>query len=388
VIHTMTIKYNLNIEKVAHITETLGYEEDSINFFLNDYSNRSQFKLENSLEPMNLSLRCQGIHEFKAYKLNTNGFDSFYVYLKIEPLTLIKGIQHIALFECTDDNIRRFREVFRESISNLFDVSKEDKLTELSNWQVNRVDYAYDSRMNNADEVTAFINLCKWSVIEDRYNEKAYNSYGDKFFDYGLLYGNKSWQLAVYDKRKQVEDVYRDIDEDTRNRLLSEAENIVRIEFRAKKNKVKSLKSSLMDFLSETVAREQLDNTYGKYIGCEAFYSAYYAEKKLKETFPLTKNERREKRLQSAKYEEYRAFMINILKHKGMNNAYKAYLNFYSVEEKNNAKLRFKSRIKKIRELNMSPILIPDDWRYSEKRLNLPNDSLRNPIHKEMGSLQ
>ena len=50
----MTIKCNLNREKMAHIAEVLGYDVDSLNFFLNDYSNRSQFKLENSLDPMNL----------------------------------------------------------------------------------------------------------------------------------------------------------------------------------------------------------------------------------------------------------------------------------------------------------------------------------------------
>lgn len=386
-IHTMTIKYCLNKENIAHITEALGYDEDTINFFLNDYSNRGQFKLENSLDTMNLSLRFQGVHEFSAYKINTNGFDSFYAYLKLEPLTLINGIQHIALFECTNDNIKRLRDIFREAVYNLFDVLKNDKLTELSNWQANRIDYAYDARMNNADEVTAFINLCKWSVMENRYNEKAYNSYGDKFFDYGLLYGNKSWQLAIYDKHRQVENVYVDIDENARNRLLSEADNIIRIEFRANKNKVKSLKFSLMDFLSETIAKEQLDNTYGKYIGYEDFYFAYYAEKKLKEAFPLTKNERREKRLQSAKYEEHRTFMIDILKHKGLNNAFESYLTSYTNDEKSNAKLRFKSRIKKIRELNMSPVLIPNDWRYGERRLNLPNDRLRNPMLREMGSL-
>ena len=384
-IHTMTIKYNIDREKMSHITETLGYDKDSINFFLNDYSNHSQFKLENSLDPMNLSLRCQGVHQFKAYKLNTNGFDSFYVYLKLEPLTLINGIQHIALFECTDDNIKRLIDVFGEAIQSLFELSNKDELTELSDWQVNRVDYAYDSRMNNADEVTAFINLCKWSVMENSYNEKAYNGYGDNFFDYGLLYGNKSWQLAIYDKHRQVENVYVNIDEDTHNRLLSEAENIVRIEFRAKKNKVNSLKSSLIEFLSETIAKEQLDNTYGKYIGYEDFYSAYYAEKKLKEAFPLTKTERRGNCLQSEKYEEYRDFLMNILKHKGLNNALESCLSSYTDDEKSNAKLRFKSRIKKIRELNMSPVLIPDDWRYGEKRLNLPNDKLRNPLSKEMG---
>jgi len=140
-----------------------------------------------------------------------------------------------------------------------------------------------------------------------------------------------------------------------------------------------------MEFLNETIAKEQLDNTYGKYIGYEDFYSAYYAEKKLKEAFPLTKNERRENRLQSGKYEEYRAFLMNILKHKGLNNALESYLSSYTDDDKANAKLRFKSRIKKIRELNMSPVLIPDDWRYGEKRLNLPNDKLRNPIPKEMG---
>ena len=235
--------------------------------------------------------------------------------------------------------------------------------------------------MSSTDEINAYINLCKWSVLDNRYTEKKFNSYDENFEKYGLLFKNNSWEFAIYNKQAQIEDTCANLS--NYNNLLYEAHNIVRIEFRCKSSKLRTIKkhsTSVVDFLDEDLATTLLNDIYNKNIGYQDFYREYYAKKKLAEEFPPTVKEQRQGIKHGKKYMEYLEFMKDIMNHKGMNNALKSCLSGLPEPECNRERLRFKRRIKKIQALGMSPVMIPNNWIYGEKSLNLPSEKFTNPL--------
>lgn len=373
------------------------------------------------LPKIGCSVSHPGIKEFSAFvhlyhdPVTKGNRRDYYIYLKIEPLMLIDGYQRIRIFELEDaDNKDALKEAFAREISDLFKMERHNGgITEIDTWNADRVDYTIDVEMANKDEIWTFINLCKLSVLTNTRNKSKYSARGDNFYDKGLLFGNKSWTLAVYDKYAQVLATYDDVDSDTKKRLLNEAENIMRIEVRAEKGKVRSLSEffdtgrNIMQYLEFDVAKKLFHEIYGKEIGYNDFYRAYTAKKKLDEAFPLTERAASEMAREqgqdgkpeghSKKYKRYWTFLMDILERKGLKNVLAAriekeiddYSNKLSArllsgDDKKKiaaikAKLRYEINTVIRDKVGISPVLIPEAWKY-ERGLNVPDEKLENPL--------
>lgn len=351
------------------------------------------------------------VHLYRAPKTKGNRRE-FYIYLKVEPQMLIDGYQSISLFELEDaDNKEALQEAFGREISDLFNMDRCCAgITELNTWNADRVDYTTDVKVDNKDEILIFKNLCKWSVLTNSRNKSKYSAHGDNFYDKGLLFGNKSWSLAVYDKYDQVLADYNDIDTETKQRLLDEAEKIMRIEVRSEKGKVRSISErfdngrNIMQFLEFDVAKKLFQDIYGKEIGYKDFYRLYPAKKKLDETFPLTKRaasqmarEQGQKEEHSKKYKRYWNVLKDILGRKGLKNVLVARIeneiddyqkkvsekSLSAVEKKKiaaiKAKLRYEINTVIRDKVGISPVLIPEAWKY-ERGLDVPDEKLENPL--------
>ena len=366
-----------------------------------------------------LTVSHPGLKEFSAYvyrywdstgKKETHGYRSkYYIYLKVEPLMLVEGEQHIRLFELEGvDNKEALKEAFGNEVSNLFDMERcPGGITELDTWNTDRMDYTIDVKVDDKDEILIFKNLCKWSVRTNERNKSHYSARGDSFYDYGLLFGNQSWTLAVYDKYDQVQAEYNDVVPMVRERLLAEAENIMRIEVRNEKGKVQSVSQSLengrniMEFLNADVAKKLFQSTYGKEIGYQDFFRTYAAEKKLDEAFPMTRDEKKRDRdaareaesqgleyeheVHSQKYMQHRAFLMHVLDKKGLKNVQKEMLNGIAKSDKKGraaalARLRYELKTVIRGKVGISPVLIPQAWKYGKRQLNVPKEKLCNPL--------
>ncbi len=279
-------------------------------------------------------------------------------------------------------------------------------LIDFTSWKATRVDYTVDVRMRNQDEVLAFMNLAKWSVISTSRNKSKYaSSYGKGFRENTCKFGNKSWEIQIYDKAGQFakkKDEFED-NEELFHSLQDECQNLVRIEYRRLTNGTKKSSTTfeskfIMEFLDEEIAQRWLISCYESTVGFEDFYRAYHAEKMLDKAFPMNASEiRNEKKREKAaikagevykaekhskRFYKYRDHMMNIMNHKGMDNALKAALSGLSGKARESARDKFMRWNKKIREkAGISPVMIPDAWK-TKRKLDIPNRFLRNPVQR------
>lgn len=397
-IHTIEISMCVNYPVMLHICNALDYPKKETISFL--YYRSDCKKGEDNCSYLTskvFTLSNPGVKSFYAYHHRSYSSEykkcmsKYYIYLRIEPLTMINKIQHIAVFSPSEKNMDIFRESFRQTIRNLFQLSSEHYyIAEIEKWNAERIDYTVDVKMEEPEDVTAFLNLCKWSVIPNKYMKSIYTSYGVKFNDYGLLLCNNSWELNIYNKRQQVENEYKDIDDINRQRLLLESQNIVRIEFRFLKPKITALAPEMnngrqvTEFMNIQIAEEFLLKVYEKNIGFEDFYTMYHAEKKLMEAFPLPKRKAKKapNNEKSDKYKKHREFLNDVMIHKGLGNTYKHISSNLEGKALVAAKARFHGTIDRIRKkVGISPVVLPETWRH-RKNMNLPTDILPNPLRE------
>lgn len=394
----MTIARQVDYRMIDYMLRQLKYTDEEIDKFFYPSEETDDKKKESvhnkkgnkRIAPIRhtyLSSIVPGLMSFYAYRvIEYNGGIDWYVSLTIEPLTMINGIQHISLFEATDENVACLKNKFCIAILRLLyngnPALDEEGLSELSTWNATRVDYTLDIKMKNEDEVKFFTNIAKWSARESTDTKSKYNTYGENFDKYGLRLGNKSWEFAIYNKHHEVNDKFHGT---FRPVMLMESKNIARIEMRCKKRKLTYIQQrakwpdrSIIRFLSEEVSDECLYKQYEKVIGYEDFMTIYYAEKILKVNCMGKTG-----KLKVKTYVKYRDFLIGIMNHKGIENYRKVFLQSYSTD-------KFSSTIKFIRSIGINPVLLPDAWRTetSEKGrgrgLELPADGFKNPVKKYM----
>lgn len=410
-IHTITIQHQISgYQDVIHVAEAMSAYDEEITA---DRIRRLYYWNGNKETKDDRELKIvpdiPGIEEVKllnqrCYNGSTHrDFSQYWLYIRMEPLTVITGEQHIALFECSPENLDRLISEFRERIAMFLNLDGTDCsincLAEFITWDAHRIDYTIDARMRNHDEVVAFMNLAKMSAISNKITVAKYTSiYGEHFYDDSFKYEDNTKELQIYDKQHQLEKkqandhVYPD---DVYQQLLRESYGIARIEYRrlargTKKSSTGFESRNIMHFMNEELAHEWLMDCYGSTVGFEDFYLEYHARKKLADGFPMTEKEKKEAvRTESEggeqvqlghKAEEYRQFMIYISVHKGMQNA------LISLEEESPSsrpetiKRKFTNWSNRIRErAQISPVLLPDNWR-DRKRMVLPTTYLENPL--------
>ena len=413
-IHTFTIQHQFHdFTLVRRIAECLNMSREKIDVFMS-WRGQAEERGNNVLKGDELSI--PGYQEIKLVHLRCwnraarRDFSQYYIYIKLEPLTVINREKHIALFECTDANLRRLIENFRTDMLALWagngEVTENAELAELidfTTWDAQRVDYTIDVHMRNHDEVLAYMNLAKMSALSNCITAAEYTSiYGENFKNHTYKYGNKSWELQIYDKEVQFAKKRDKYEPEHFQRLLAECRNIARIEYRRLTNGTKKASTTLasrniMEFMREDLAQSWLMECYEKTIGFEDFYRAYHMEKLLDKAFPMNSVELREERRRareaneagddgykperhSKKFYIYRDHLMDIASHKGMQNALNATLAGLSGTKRASARRKFTERNKAIRQrVGISPVLIPDAWK-TKRLMDLPTDVLRNPI--------
>ena len=423
-IHTMTIQREIIWSAARNLLESMGRQDFEITAF---YTGRENPLHNNEVETtISKSLPgWPGIHEISVSRYvrtmsDGEPYKTFYCYVRLEPLTVITHEKHVALFECTKENVTRLQDEFRMFMSWYLQLDGTptvmNETAELHTWDANRSDYTIDVRMNNHDEVLAMMNLCKMSVLSNERKEalESTSTYDKHFRDDMFKFGNNSWEVEIYDKQKEIENhrekyINEYESEDIYERLHSESQNILRFEYRRKyagigRNSTKLESKNVMEFLSEELAERWFHVFYSENIGYEPFYVLdYQLDKKLAEGFPMTKIEAAKEAARKRKYDKdaaaakndgrsispykkqllgrkakaHRDHMADIAKHNGMQNFLDAYGGSTST---------FKARNKRIRECaGVSPVPIPKNWITERddgkgRGMNLPHDFLPNPI--------
>ena len=413
-IHTFTIKHKVDgyYYDIRRVAEAMSiYDEDGkiTSSKISDFYNWTGDPNTKDDSVLKVVPKIPGIEEIvflnqRCFNIKTQAeFSQYWLYIRMEPLTLITGEQHIALFECTKENIERLVTEFRTRMSVFLGLDETrcriNSLAEFGMWEAWRVDYTIDVRMLNKDEVLAFINLAKMSVISNKITEAKYTSiHGEHFYNDSFKYGDDTKELQIYDKQRQLinkqekDHIYPD---EVFCQLLEESNNIARIEYRrlkngTKKNSTKFNSRSIMQFLDETLAHKWLMDCYGSTVGFEDFYREYHARKRLAEGFPMTDKEKEtaahadsegaEKVQLGNKAEAYRKYMINIVEHRGRQNALNDLIDKKPEANPDTIKRRFTNWSDRIRErAHISPVLLPDNWR-NRKGMELPTTYLENPL--------
>ena len=420
-IHTMTIQHQLNGWKARRFLHAIGCTDEEATAFMNLelYDDKGKLKTTKSIDQGIPA----GIHEVSLSlgQCTSMGCKDFYAYIRMEPLTVITGERHIALFECTEENIQRLQNAFRGFMVGFLDLdgtaSSLNQLAEFSDWDAERVDYTRDIRMRNHDEVLAMMNLCKLLTRETCHNhamEKT-NTYGVNFTDAMFKFGNKTWEVEGYDKQAQVmnrEERYVEqyAAPDVFQQLVNESANIFRFEYRRKKEGTRKdfEDRNVMRFLSETVADQWFHKAYKSLVGYDPFYVLdYQLQLKLGEVFPMSKEEadrdaaakkrydrarkkakeegractvHYKKQVMGATAQQYYAFLSFVNQHEGLMNAEAAFDSFQYADKR-----QFSRYVDNLRERGIAPVCIPKNWLHirpngNGREMDLPHDYLPNPI--------
>lgn len=360
-------------------------------------------------------------------------FETYTVYIRLEPLTLINGEKHIDLFRCSPENIQKLQEEFRAAMVSYLRLdgtpSPLNETTELPTWNAQRVDYTHDIKLRTHDEVLALMNLCKLShtyndcIAGSKYapihrRGTSMSTYGKHFYE-PPCFGNKTWEISIYDKQSQITSKKATYTErgadDLYEELVAEAQNVLRIEYRrlnegTKNGSTKFSSRNIMQFLSEDVAEKWFHEVYAATIGYEPFYILdYQLQLKIASAYPLAKDERAkdihrkkdyDKEKKSAKADgrhlspfkkkvlgrqaqQYYDFMAFVAAHKGLQNAKAAYDSF-----KWSDKRSFDTSVKNIRErIGISPVCVPWNWLHRRpsgngRDLDVSAHYLKNPIQR------
>lgn len=347
-IHTMTVQYQLDEATMRLLLQRLKFSQRQINSFLYaayEDAKPLYYDKNNQLGIDEVSFCNHYIYDSKSEKSKR----IFIVYVRLEPLVLIKKERYIKLFECTEDNKRELYMAFGNYIAGILNVKDEDDplapLVDFYEWDANRVDYTVDIRMNSHDEVLLFMNIAKWGFLSNKYTklDTMSNTYDKAFFDNKFKCGNKTWEITLYDKQRQIASK-EDYPEAIKPRLIKEAENIVRLEYQRKNPGTKAAATDfesrkIYEFLNEDLGRKWLYECYEDTIGYEDFYVKYHADKAIDKAFPMNASEIREdnkkKRKAEAAGKTYKpekhskkaknlmSYMVFITSHNGINSAFK-----------------------------------------------------------------
>ena len=190
--------------------------------------------------------------------------------------------------------------------------------------------------------------------------------------------GNCSSHLIVYEKDRQVEDVYWDVPPCVRQRLLAEAENIVRIEYQCMRRKVHALRMregfdsrSIINYLNEDLGQGLLLRVYEESIGAGDFYKVSEIRRRLRiASFrPSTK----EKLIQFVR-------LIANARPRSLSKALESFTEGTDIGRTHiqGSYATFQNRCEVLRRLGIHPVPIPRDSRL---------DCLENPI-RQLGNLR
>ena len=415
-IHTIKIRHKIHRDNVEHILECLNIPVEKRKWRINHFKEKVS---RHETATISSTTPFPGIHDiaivatFKESAHTLHAIPNYYLHVRLEPQTIITGEQHIALFQCTEENISALQQQFKNYMEQWLYLSQyveflkgrgmiygtEEYVTQpqidnlqtlvnFSAYEAKRVDYTIDAEMQNHDEVVAFMNLAKMSVIPNRDYHLRNSGYGDSFYR-SFCCGNKTWHLIIYNKQKEIYDKHIIFEkfgrEDIWQELMTESNNIARIEYCLKNPASKKMpENNIMYFLVEELGLSWLLKEYKELVGFEDFYNEYNAKAALydnclnekqkqankKKKAMAKKKEKAYKPKYSSLYKKCLNRVKEIVLHKGI----QPYLIYYQTTVEGR---RMRNPVGSVRRLNktirenggISPILIPNSWRDSTKKI-------------------
>ncbi len=295
----------------------------------------------------------------------------FYLILEINPHALINqnDTYTINLYQASKENNDLLIDVFDKEMREKFNDDKHFKhLFDLSLWNAHRIDYTINFKFNTKEEANLFYKQVHKTSLYKRTCKLKIK--GIKYFEQSVAEKNNSYKTICYDKYEEIKNTYNDFDINKLNKLLEEAKNVIRFECQLKKSallrirkKYNSTDNSILFFLSEDIAKEELIRHYDKTIGKGDFYHRERAKQKINET--ITRADVRCALI---------SFLQLIAQSKSLDAAKESFVS-RSYEAAGDIKT-FRRRLKRLEDLNISPVLITDDEKI--RFLNNPREKIRD----------
>ncbi|MCR5175473.1 MAG: hypothetical protein K6C05_01340 [Anaerovibrio sp.] len=219
-------------------------------------------------------------------KKNQGNCIGYSLRIQIEPWLLITRQPSIELFECTEDNISRLIDVFRDFMAPYVQDTEYAYLADLLKWNCRRIDYTHNIHFKDKRDADTFYRLSKRTSLHQRTKVKRRKD--EAMFAQSTAEGNLSNKAVFYDKRAQIEEDYAGMNEDDLDDLMEAAENVIRYEIQCYKGKVSTIKRkyglpdrSIVRFLDEDIANELLFKRYETSIGYGDFYELSRAKSRI-----------------------------------------------------------------------------------------------------------
>ena len=171
-----------------------------------------------------------------TYLLKKKGFYSYYIIYRISAQRIIENDNFVGLF-----NTKNYG-VLKKKINKLLK-DKSKHLPLIGDCKLSRLDFCINAEMENQEQVKAYIKMARRANIPQYLNQRLYYDKKAKrkksYEDDMTVYNDDYIEISIYNKlrqmKKEEKKIYSDKD-------FKAAENIVRIEIRCMKKKLKELK--------------------------------------------------------------------------------------------------------------------------------------------------
>lgn len=335
-LHTFELKLKTNFSMIKALEEVFG------NDLITKLSSNRYYCISNPIE----------IPGIRRLNISDPGKGIYYITLEIEPEVLLRGMLTVALFDCSQHNVRKLTDALNETI-----LSIHEALPELScGWNLSRVDYAMQIHSTYTD---VYVSLANKAKIPHHYEDKINKS--------GSMYRqSKSVRFNFYDKYDYMKK------QNVSDTLIESSRGIYRIEVQYRTTRAlrhirkKYEASAMFDLFDPDIAFDIIRNAYNKNIGMENYYKFCLAENIIFSS-NLT-NSMKSKIISLLKLIECAGTYEQAIEAISNNNS------FVPSNYKQNVQL-FKIHERILRKIGINPILLPDAFEL---------DFLSNPFNEIM----
>ena len=220
-IHTFQVTKSISKELSCHIQNDLKMDKD-------------KWKGE-ALGMTYWGLSDKGIL-IHTHLLKKKGFYSYYIIYRISAQRVIENNNFVGLFDT------RNYDILKKKVNKLIK-EKSEYLPFLDDCKLSRLDFCLNAELENQEQVKAYIKMARRAKIPKFLKQRVYYDKTSKrikpFEDDMTVYSDNYIEISIYNKfrqmKKEEKELYSEKD-------LKSAENIVRIEIRCMKKKLKELK--------------------------------------------------------------------------------------------------------------------------------------------------
>lgn len=268
-IHTFEVRNQITKEESYKIQNALKMDKD-------------KWKgEENGMSYWGLSDKGILIH---THLLKKKDFYSYYIIYRISAQRVIENDNFVGLFNTKNyDNLKK-------KINKLLK-DKSEHLPLIDACKLSRLDFCLNIELESQEQVKAYVKMARCVIIPEYLKQRVYYDKVSKrtkpLKDDMTVYSNNYIEVSIYNKfmqmKKEEKNIYSDED-------LSTAKNILRIEIRCMKKKLKELKKKFNVHTIDAFMRNADDigrYLYKYYLSRMFGTGEIYTLKKVKERFAL-----------------------------------------------------------------------------------------------------